>query len=252
MARPNLGITIFLVGRDEELWDEEAHRAREAGAEHLEVFLEYPPGNGELRERQVRRLRNLVKGVKVLVHAPVSWTSLITPHERLWQLSLQEVKETLLVAGKLNSQLVTIHGGPLPFPSFRHGQDACERFKGAVDELLSLARELSLPLAVENLAAGYPSAPEELEEAMAAGLRWSFNVDQAREGGQDPLDWLKRFYGRMVRVTLGPQAEPESLVNYLREESFEGFLTLSFPPDRGRWARVRESLVALREAWERA
>jgi len=252
MARPSLGVTIFLAGRDEELWDEEARRAREAGAEHFEVFLEYPPGNGELRERQIRRLRNLIKGVKTLVHAPVSWSSLITPHEGLWQLSLKEVRDTLAVAAKLGAELFTIHGGPLPFPRFRRGGDAQERFKEAVERLLPRARELALILAVENLSTGYPVTAEELEEALALGLSGSFSVDQAREGGQDPLELLKRLYEQVAQIALGPRAELEPLVGYLKEAGFAGFLTLSFPPDPQRWARVRALLVELRGAWEEA
>jgi len=249
MTRPNLGTTIFLAGRDEKLWDEEAHRAREAGAEHLEILLEYPPGNGELRERQVRRLRNLVKGIKVVVHAPVSWISLITPHERLWQLSLQEVQDTMAVAAKLGAGLFTIGGGLLPFPRFRRGQDAYERFKEAVDRLLPRARELGLVLAVENLPSGYPATGEELEEALALGLKWSFNADHAREGGQDPLRLLEMFYEQTVQVTLGSQEE--LLVNYLGEAGFEGYLTLRLPPDPERWPLVRELLDGLRARWQR-
>ena len=250
MARPIFGITIFIAGRDEELWDEEVHRAREAGVEHLEIFLEYPSGNGELRERQIRRLRNLVKGVKVIVHAPISWPSLITPHERLHQLSLQEVKDTLTVAAKLGSRLFTLRGGPIPFSRFRHGQDAGERFKEGIRELLPLAQELDQSLAVENLAMGYPSTLEELEEALAMGLRLSFDVDQARGEGQDPLDLLGKFRERTAKVALGPGAELEPLMGYLKEKRFAGFLTLSLPPDPGRWGRVQELLAKLRGAWE--
>lgn len=254
MARPSLGTTIFLTARDEELWDEEAHRARDLGAEHLEIFLEYPPGNGELRERQIRRLRNLIKGAKTLVHAPVSWLSLITPHEGLWQLSLKEVRDTLAVAAKLGAELVTMHGGLLPFPQFCRGQDAGERFKEAVERLLPHARELGLALAVENLAAGYPSTPEELEEALALalGVKWSFNAEQAQEVGQDPLALLKGFYRRAARVALGPQTELEPLVSFMKEAGFGGFLTLRFPPDPERWARIQDFLSRLREIWEEA
>jgi len=252
MTRPNVGTTIFIVGRDEELWDEEAHRARAAGAEHLEVFLEYPVGNGELRERQIRRLQNLVKGVRVLVHAPSSWLSLITPHERLWQLSLQEVQETLTVAVKLGAELVTIHGGPLPFPGFRRGQDAGTRFKEAIAGLLLRAHELSLTLAVENLSTGYPATPEELDEALAMGLRWSCSIDQAPEGSQGPLDLWERFHKRAAQVVVGPQVELEPLVGHLKGTNFGGFLTLRSLPDRAQWLRVQDLLSRLREAWKRA
>jgi sugar phosphate isomerase/epimerase len=252
MTRPLIGTAVFIAGRDEELWDEEVHRARAAGAEHLEIFLEYPPGNGELRERQARRLRNLVKGVKTLVHVPVSWPSLITPHERLRQLSLQEAKDTLAIAAKLSAKLVIIHGGPGPFPHGRHERDAGERFREGVRELFPLARELALPLAVENLASGYPATAEELEEALTPELKLSFNADQACESGQDSLGLLKGFFGRVAQIALGQQTELKPLVGYLKEAGFAGFLTLSFPPDPGRWTRVRELLARLRAAWEGA
>lgn len=250
MVRASLGTTIFIVGRDEELWDEQVHRARAAGAQHLKIFLEYPPGNGELRQRQIRRLQNLVKGLRTLVHVPVSWPSLITPHERLYRLSLQEIKDTLTVAVKLSAELVTFLGGPIPFSQFRHGQDASQRFKQGVGELLPLAHELGQPLAIENLAAGYPSSPEELEEALAAGLKLSLNVDQVSKGGRDPLDLLKEFRERVAEVVIGSPADWELLVGYLKGASFAGFLTLNVPPGPERWSQVQELLIKLRGAWE--
>lgn len=252
MARPIIGATIFIVGRDEEIWEEETHRARAAGAEHLELCLEYPLGNGRLRERQIRRLRNLVKGVKVLVHAPVSWPSLITPHERLHDLSLQEIKDTLTIAAKLGTELFTLHGGSIPFPRFHRGLDADLRFKEGVSELLPLARELDRSLAVGNLALGYPSTPKELEAALATGLKLSFSPDQASGSGQAPLDLLQEFHERVAQVTLGPQTELDPLVDQLRKAGFAGFLTLDFPLDSGRWSQVEELLTRLRRTWEEA
>jgi len=250
MTRPIFGTTIFIVGRDEGVWDEEVHHARDLGVEHLEIFLEYPSGNGGLRERQIRRLRNLVKGVEVTVHAPTSWPSLITPHEQLQRLSLQEVKDTLMIAAKLDARLFTLRGGPIPFPRFRRGRDAGERFKEGIGELLPLAQELGQPLAVENLARGYPSTSEELEEALAMGLGLSLDVEQARGEGQDPRDLLEKFRERTAKVALGPGVELEPLIGYLKEKGFAGFLTLSLPPDPGRWDRVRGLLAEVRGAWE--
>lgn len=238
------------MGRDEELWDEEVHHARAAGVESLELCLEYPPGNGRLRERQIRRLRNLVKGVKVLVHAPVSWPSLITPHEGLHQLSLREIEDTLAIAAKLDAELFTVHGGSIPFPRFHRGLDADQRFKEGISELLPLARQLDQSLAIGNLALGYPSAAEELEEALDTGLKLSFSPDQASEGGRAPLDLLREFHERVAQVTLGPHTELEPLVDELRKTGFAGFLTLDFPLGSGRWSQVEEGLTRLREVWE--
>jgi hypothetical protein len=251
MERPSLGVSIFIAGEDEKLWDEEARRARATGAEHLALYLEYPPGNGSLRERQIRRLRNSTKGAKLLVQAPASWPSLITPNEQLFRLSLQELKETLFVAAKLGAELFILHGGPNPFKALRQLHDAGARFAEGARELLSLAREIGLALAVENLDRGYPSTVEELEGALALGLKLSLAIDQASESGQVPLDLLKRFSGRSARVALGPREEPEPLAAHLRGSGFRGFLTLSFPPNPGRWAEVQESLTRLQALWDR-
>jgi sugar phosphate isomerase/epimerase len=252
MARPIIGATIFIVGRDEEIWEEEAQRARAAGAESLELCLEYPPGNGKLRERQIRRLRNLVKGVKVLVHAPSSWPSLITPHEQLYDLSLQEIEDTLTIAAKLGAELFTLHGGAIPFPRFHRGLDADQRFKEGVSQILPLTRELHQSLAVGNLVSGYPSTPKELEAALTTGLKLSFSPDQASESGQAPLDLLREFHERVVQVTLGPHTELEPLVDQLRKAGFAGYLTLDSPPDSGRWSQLEEGLTGLRRTWEEA
>lgn len=250
MARPSLGVSIFIVGEDERLWDEEARQARATGAEHLVLYLEYPPGNGRLRERQIRRLRNAIRWAKLLVQAPTSWPSLITPHEELLRLSLQELKETLFVAANLGAALVILHGGSNPFPYHRQLHDAGARFSEGVRELLPLAREIGLALAVENLARGYPATAEELEEALALGLKLSLALDQASEGGQDLLALLERFSARAVHVAVGPQEE--ALVAPLRESGFTGFLTLGFSahPRPDRWAEVREFLARVKASWD--
>lgn len=248
MDRPSLGVSIFIVGEDEKLWDEEARQARAIGAEHLALYLEYPPGNGRLRERQIRRLKNATKGAELLVQAPSSWPSLITPHEELLRLSRQELKETLGVAAKLGAALVILHGESNPFPLLRDLQDADARFSEGVRELLPLARQLGLALAIENPARGYPATPEELERALALGLKLSLALDQARAGGPAQLALWERFAARSARVVLGPQQEPE--VAPLREAGFTGFLTLRFPAHAGRWAEVREALAKLKASWD--
>ncbi|MGQ9477874.1 MAG: sugar phosphate isomerase/epimerase family protein [Candidatus Bipolaricaulia bacterium] len=249
MARPSLGATIFIVSQDESLWDEEAHSARAAEVEHLTIYLEYPLGNGRLRERQLRRLRNLLKGKRLLLQAPSSWPSLITPHEGLYRLSLQEMKETLAIAQALGVELFILRGGASPF-SVKVSPEAADRFKEGLRELASLARDLGLTLAVENLSQGYPARAEELEELLALGLHLELSLDlaQARAGGEEPVELLRRLAGtgRVVRAALGPKDEPGPLLPHLEGVSF---LTLSFPPGPERWGLIREGLTQLRAAW---
>lgn len=254
MARPSLGAKIFIVSQDESSWDEEAHSAREAGAEHIAIYLEYPPGNGRLRERQLRRLRNLLKGRRLLLEAPSSWPSLITPHEGLFRLSLEELKETLKVGPPLGAELCILHGGAT---TLRVGPEAAERLREGLHQLASLARELGLTLTVENLARGYPARAGELEEALALipGLKLSLDLAQARAGGEEPVELLQRFVGtgRVARVTLEPEEEIGPLLPYLEGVAF---LTLAggFPsggpstPGSERWGLVREGLLRLKTA----
>ncbi len=249
MARPSLGATIFIVSQDENSWDEEARSARAAGAEHIAIYLEYPLGNGRLRERQLRRLRNLLKGKRLLLQAPSSWPSLITPHEGLYQLSLQEMRETLAIASALGVELFILRGGTSPFP-VKVSPEAVERFREGLRELAPLARDSGLTLAVENLARGYPVKAEELEELPALGLNLGLSLDlaQARAGGEEPVELLKRLVGtgRVVRVALGPKEELEPLLPHLGGVSF---LTLNSPPGPERWGLLREGLARLRAAW---
>ncbi|MCR4404525.1 MAG: sugar phosphate isomerase/epimerase [Candidatus Acetothermia bacterium] len=247
MERPSFGTSIFIAGEEEQLWDEEVHQARAAGAEHLAVHLEYPPGNGRLRERQIRRLRNAAKGTKLLVEAPSSWPSLVTPHEGLLRLSLQELTDSLSVAAKLGAALFILRGGPNPFPHLRELGDGVARFAEGVRELLARSRQFGLPLAVENLARGFPSTAEELEGALALGLKLSLALDELGGSGEEVNALLKRFSARAVRVALGPLTSP--LAAEVRDCRFAGFLTLEFPPNPARWGEVQESLRSLRELW---
>lgn len=255
MARPSLGAKIYIVSQDESSWDEEARSAREAGAEHIIIYLEYPPGNGRLRERQLRRLRNLLKGKKLLLETPSSWPLLITPHEGLFRLSLEELKETLKLAPALGAELCILHGGAAPF---QVGAEAAERLREGLRELAPLARELGLTLAVENLARGYPAKAGELEEALALapGLKLSLDLAQARTGGagEEPVELLQRFAGRVIQVALGPREKFELFLPHLEGV---GFLTLDCPPALGgpsgpeseRWGLLREGLARLQAAF---
>jgi sugar phosphate isomerase/epimerase len=257
MARPSLGTTIYIVSQDENSWDEEARSAREVGAEHITIHLEYPLGNGRLRERQLRRLRNLLKGKRLLLRAPSSWPSLITPHEGLYRLSLQELKETLALAPALGVELFILRGGAAPF---QRGVEpiATGQLREGLRELGSLAREIGLTLAIENLSRGYPSRAGELEETLAfapsPGLKLSLDLGQARAGGEEPVELLRQLTKteRLVRVALGPGEELRPLLAYLEGVAF---LTLDFPPrgalpQPGRWSLIQEEILRLKAALE--
>lgn len=241
-------MTVFIVGEDEGLWDEEVHAARAAGAEHLMLHLEYPPGNGELRERQIRRLRNAIKGIKPILRAPRSWPSLVTPNEELRRLSLQELEATLTVGAKLGADLLIFHGGP-DHLLLRGSSDMEERFREGVQELLLLARRLGLELAVENLARGYPSREEELEGALALGLRLSLDLEEARMAGQEPRELVDHFAERLAGVAVSSEVEKEPLIAHLKEGGFAGLLTVDLPLDPDRWPIIKGALAGLRAAW---
>lgn len=266
-GRPSFGLTAYIFGLDETIWDEGFRLAKEAEAEHLELWLAYPLGNGALRERQIRRLGYHLKGFELLVHLPTAWESLITPHERLRELSLEEARSTMAIAAKLGARWVILTGGRTFYPRELCEVDFEGAFKMSIGELLPYAQELGLSLAVENLAQGYPTSGEELRKLAELGLGLSLDLAQLQEsgevGGDDPLFTglldlvLERLINLRIQLDL-PKERRTAVFDYLRGGGFAGYLTLAVPPGgpppppTGVPERLREELASWRASWPEA
>jgi|GEM_PF-3497764 len=256
-GRPSIGLTAYIFGLDEALWDEGFRLAREAEAEHLELWLAYPLGNGALRERQLRRLRHHLKGLGLLVHLPTAWESLITPHKELRELSLEEARSTMAVAAKLGARWVILTGGRAFYPRELCGVDFEATFRMSVEELLPYAEELGLSLAVENLARGYPASGRELKGLAEMGLGLSLDLAQLQEGGEEPLAVLDLVLERLINLRIQldlPRERRTAVFDYLRGGGFTGYLTLAVSPGKppgDMWERLREELAGWRASWPR-
>ncbi|MFQ5793952.1 MAG: sugar phosphate isomerase/epimerase family protein [Candidatus Bipolaricaulia bacterium] len=265
MTQPSLGLILKVVGTDENRWEEEAKFVQAFDPDHVELWLEYPEGNETLSERQLRRIRNLVKGVRITMHGPFWGKSLVTPHHKHRQVALDELNRTLELGTELKSELMTVHGGVFYLESLRKEIDYQAIFRENLEELLSVAEAHGQILAIENLPASpepnrtYPTAIAELRESLAFDPRlWgTFDVGHSMANGEDPEAVLDGVLDRVINIHLhdfspdrGSHQELgtgllnlEGFIERLR--GYDRFLTLEIIDDED-GEKIRRSFARMR------
>ncbi len=237
---PRLGLTAWIINTSEEEWDAELERAQAAGAELIELRLAYPPGNGALRGRQLRRIKHHLR-TDLIVHAPATWESLITLHTGLREASLKELQETLQVAAELGAEGLILTGGPLHFPVER--EPLKDSLQAALEELLPQAQEQGIKLILRNRADGYPAEAAELEAALIPGVEAGLDL-----GELPAANWITALEGLLARLAVlrlpARHATEAELLAYLRGTGFAGDITLYDAPGKP----LDEALSALRTA----
>lgn len=265
MSGPSIGATLLFVSSDEGTWKREAELAQLLDIGHVELRLEYPAGNAKLSERQLRMIKNLLRGFSITMHAPNF--PLITPHKALRQLAINELTKTLEIAAGFESKLLTIHGGVLPHAPWRQEIDIKSLFEESVRVLLEAAKKFDQALAIENVPKGsgsrrhYPATTGEISEATANNdLKVTLDVGHAIENQEDPALALQRLGPKVMNIHLhdylpegGSHKELgtgilalEPIVAQLHAQSYTGFLTLELYEAADKKAGMERSLARLR------
>ncbi|MEM3647269.1 MAG: sugar phosphate isomerase/epimerase family protein [Thermofilum sp.] len=274
-----LGAVVSIVGDNEQQWERLVTFARALGPECVEVWVEHWRGNRWLIERKLKRLKRLLDGLEIILHAPFLWTSLITPTEAIRRYTLEELKATIELAEALDSRGVTIHGGVFQAHYLRQEVNTKSIIVENLQELLPLAQRAGQFLAVENLppAGGlprsivYPNQCADLIElsSLVPGLKATLDIGHALQNNEAPIASLPRLIPILANIhlhncnTQGQAHQPldsgvlelQALLRTLLEREYSGYLTLEvFDPNedkrfiRTSYELLRQSLATLTES----
>lgn len=273
-----LGAVASIVGDDEQLWERSIALARAQEPECVEIWVEHWRGNRWLIEHRLERLKKLLAGLEIILHAPFLWTSLVTPTEAIRRYTLEELRATLELGEALGSRGVTVHGGLFQAHYLRPEVSAKIIIVENLQKLLPLAQKTGQFLAVENLppAGGlprsmvYPGQCEDLIElsSLVPGLKATLDIGHALQNNEAPVESLPRLLPILANIHLhncnaqGQAHQPldtgvlelQALLRTLLEREYSGYLTLEvFDPNedkcsiRTSYDLLSRSLAALTE-----
>lgn len=283
MGRPRqfkigLGALVSIVGDDEQRWERGVALALAQEPECVEVWVEHWRGNRWLIEHRLKRLKKLLAGLEIILHAPFLWTSLVTPTEPVRRYTLEELRATLELGEELGSRGVTVHGGLFQAHYLRPEASAKAIIVENLQELLPLAQRAGQFLAVENLppagglprSMAYPSRCEDLVEisSLVPGVKATLDIGHALQNNEAPVESLPHLLPILANIHLhncnaeGQAHQPlnagvlelQALLRTLLEREYSGYLTLEvFDPNEDKRSirtsheLLSQSLAALTE-----
>ncbi len=170
-----------------------------AGRNHFEVvelFCEVPDViPGYINEEKITKIKQLSHNynIRIQLHAPFHSINLASFNEKVRKLSIKILYDTIKLAHSIDAKLVTFHLGLCFFPCQLYRERANEILIDSLNNLLEIAEEYDIILAMENRGGKLDiGKPEELLEVLRAVnankyLRITFDVVQANVIG-DPLE----------------------------------------------------------------
>ena len=215
-------------------------------ADECSVWELVDDGNLKLDDDALRRLKEYAStyGFEYSLHAPFTDLNIASLNPEVRRLSLKAVEKAIQKAWKLNAGIVVIHPGfKGALEYFFPGKSLQVNLK-AIRKLLSLAEELGVRLALENMPKGswaILSTVEDFEgffvEEGLEGLGLALDVGHALTIGQVEA-FLKKFKGKISHVHLHDNLGEEdshlrigagkvdwnSTLKALKEAGFNGYL----------------------------
>lgn len=89
--------------------------------------------------------------LKTSVHAPLSDINIASLNESLRKASVEEVKNSMDLASKIDASVVVVHPGQMAFLARKFGQKATESSLNSLKECSKYADEMGIKMCVENM-----------------------------------------------------------------------------------------------------
>lgn len=181
------------------------------GLDHLELKREYLEGHSDTPT--AAELGDLADShdVSITYHAPFRDWNAGSFNDDVRRASAEQVKRSLNDAATAGAGAVVVHGGSVPYryPEWVR-EKAAKNARQSLNECARYAREIGVPLCVENQPSNdakrrYTTTPNDLADTLASvsvdaeHLGVTLDVGHAKANGYDWRDFVNRFDGR-IRV----------------------------------------------------
>jgi sugar phosphate isomerase/epimerase len=112
--------------------------------DYFEIIHEYP--HHEVNPDLINS-----HSIKTSVHSPLSDINLASPNKSIRKTSISQVKKSMDLAVDLNSEIVVVHPGQVPFLSRRFKDKILSNSFTSLDECQSYAEDIGISMCVENM-----------------------------------------------------------------------------------------------------
>jgi sugar phosphate isomerase/epimerase len=116
----------------------------ELKVDYFEIIHEYPHHEvaSELIESHT---------IRTTVHSPLSDINLASPNKSIRKASISQVKKSMDLAVELNTDIVVVHPGQVPFLSREYKEEILKNSFNSLDECQAYAEDLGVFMCVENM-----------------------------------------------------------------------------------------------------
>lgn len=157
------------------------------GAECVEIIYDVPHFPPEYDQRKLSGVRELLEsyGLGVSVHASFWDLNPASHHRELWELSLNQTKQSIDACRLLGGEVTVVHFGKCPLPEvggFLMG--AKKRYREFLSQCLPYALERGITIGLENAGrdpSSYPPTISELKQLVLEmeGLKITLDIGHA-------------------------------------------------------------------------
>jgi sugar phosphate isomerase/epimerase len=200
-AQYRRGAFIHVVQPAPAEWERDVLRVRALPLlQHLEIWIEHIPGG---RNRSI--LRDLTKGVELIVHGPFIHGSVVTHVDAIADLTLRRWTQTVDLAVEFGVKVVTFHTGT--FPAFDSRQTAFERlikrfdgFAGMESPVVTL-ENMPIKRGAEIECLGALSDLEALK-AMLPHVRFTLDIGHCLQNGDRFEEFITKQISSIENIHL--------------------------------------------------
>jgi len=187
------GVFLNIISKDKNGWKKQADFINSLpNVNHVEIWIEE-----NLKPAEIKFLKSLLKGYKILIHCPFVHLSLISPHPEIREITLKLYLGTLKIAEALKAELVTFHAGSKM--EFIPGKTAATPLIQNLKKIKNHSRG-RINFTIENLppkTGPYNHFPESLKDLaylkkLLPWLNFTLDIGHAFQSGEN-LDEISRF-----------------------------------------------------------
>lgn len=169
--------------------------------DHIEIWTEFIP-----RREQVRELRDLLRGIEVIIHGPFIHTSLVSHLPDVVRLTERRFQETVEFANVISATVVTFHAGSYPLFLKKHEalEILAQRFERFTETNSPIATLENMPIRSHGTMREPIGKLADCEAILKLlpKLRFTLDVGHCLQNEDDYVPFIQRHAERIENIHL--------------------------------------------------